>query len=91
MKHLPANVVAYKRTPEFTEDSVPAGLLHAHRTKESVWGKIVVLEGQLQYTILEPVNEVVILDEDTFGVVEPTIRHEVKPLDKVRFYVEFYK
>lgn len=91
MKTLPASVQPYKRTPEFTEDSIPNGLLHAHNTKPSVWGKIVVLEGRLQYTINEPESEVVVLDENVFGVVEPTVRHEVKPLGRVRFYVEFYR
>jgi tellurite resistance-related uncharacterized protein len=91
LKHLPANVAPYKKTPEFTEDSVPTGLLHEHRTKDSVWGKIVVLEGRLQYTINEPLREIVILDEHTYGVVEPTVPHEVMPLGKVRFYVEFHK
>lgn len=91
MKQLPNNVSPYKRTPEFTEENVPAGLLCAHQTKESVWGKIVILEGKLQYTILEPEQEVVILDESLYGIVEPTILHEVKPLGKVRFYVEFHR
>ena len=91
MKQLPSNVIPYKKTPEFTEESVPAGLLHAHKTKESVWGKIVVLEGRLQYTINEPEKEVIVLDETVNGVVEPTVLHEVKPLGKVRFYVEFYR
>ena len=91
MKQLPSNVALYKKTPEFTEDSVPPGLLNAHQTKESVWGKIVVLEGKLQYTISEPEKEVIILDENIFGIVEPTVLHEVKPLGKVRFYVEFHR
>jgi tellurite resistance-related uncharacterized protein len=91
MKQLPENVVPYKRTPEFDEGSVPKGLLHAHQTKEGVWAKIVILEGRLQYSINEPENEITILDENIFGVVEPTILHEVKPLGKVRFYVEFYR
>lgn len=89
MKPLPSGVTPYKRTPEFTEQTVPPGLLHEHQTKESVWGRIVVLEGQLQYTINEPEIEVHILDQEHFGVVEPSVRHEVKPLGKVRFYVEF--
>lgn len=91
MKPLPDDVLAYKRTPEFTERTVPPGLLHEHRTKASVWAKIVVLEGRLQYTIHEPEHEVVILDPATFGVVEPAMRHEVKPLGTVRFYVEFHR
>lgn len=91
MKQIPANAIAYKKTPEFTEDSVPNGLLKDHSTKEAVWGKIVVLEGKLEYTINEPVLEVHTLDQATFGVVEPTVPHSVKPLGHVRFYVEFYK
>lgn len=91
MKQLPGTVAPYKRTAEFNEGSIPAGLLHAHQTKDAVWAKIVVLEGQLQYTINEPEKEVIILDEQVYGVVEPTMLHEVKPLGKVRFYVEFYR
>jgi len=91
MKKIPENVVAYKRTPEFNESSVPNGLLNAHQTKEGVWAKIVVLEGRLQYLINEPEEEITVLDETIYGVVEPTVLHEVKPLGKVRFYVEFYR
>ncbi len=91
MKQLPSNVVPYKRTPEFTEESVPAGLLHAHQTKEAVWAKIVIVEGRLQYTIRGPEQEVIILDSSVHGVVEPTVLHEVKPLGNVRFYVEFHR
>lgn len=91
MKQLPSDVVSYKKTPEFDELSVPAGLLRAHKTKESVWGKIVVVEGQLQYTINEPEKEIVVLDPDHPGIIEPAVLHEVKPLGSVRFYVEFHK
>lgn len=91
MKTLPDHVKPYQQTPEFTEETVPAGLLRAHQTKEGVWGRIVILEGRLQYTINEPVEKVVILDNNNHGVVEPTIMHEVKPLGAVRFYVEFYR
>lgn len=91
MKTLPDSVASYKKTPEFTEASVPAGLLKAHQTKVDVWGKIVVLAGELEYTINEPVKEVILLNEHTHGVVEPQILHQVKPLGAVRFYVEFYR
>ena len=91
MKALPEDVTAYKKTPEFDELSVPKGLLNAHQTKEGVWGKIVILEGQLQYTIDAPEIEIVVLTKNIYGVVEPEIFHKVKPLGKVRFYVEFYR
>jgi tellurite resistance-related uncharacterized protein len=91
MKELPPQVTPYKKTPEFTEKSVPDGLLKDHNTKTGVWGKIVVLEGRLEYTIQEPKLEVIQLTPRAFGVVEPTIKHHIKPLGLVRFYVEFYR
>ncbi len=91
MNCLPDNVAPYKKTPEFTELTVPKGLLKSHQTKENVWGKIVILEGHLEYTILEPALEVIELSQFIHGVVEPTIRHHIKPMGKVRFYVEFYR
>jgi tellurite resistance-related uncharacterized protein len=91
MKELPATAISYKKTPEFTEETVPAGLLKAHQTKDGTWGKINVTEGQLRYRILEPEFEEVILSCDNYGVVEPTVLHEVEPEGKVRFHVEFYR
>jgi tellurite methyltransferase len=43
MKQMPSGLEPYKRTPEFTSESLPAALREAHRTKPGVWGKIVVL------------------------------------------------
>ncbi|MFT6100817.1 MAG: tellurite resistance-related uncharacterized protein [Arenicella sp.] len=89
MKKLPNTVSAYKKTPEFTELTVPKGLLKDHQTKQDVWGEIVVLEGCLEYTIIEPALEVITLNKGQRGVVEPTILHHVTPVGAVRFYVEF--
>ncbi len=86
---LPEGLTAYKRTPEFDQESVPAGLRREHRTKAGVWGLIRVLEGKLLYRILSPPREQV-LTPDTPGVVHPQQPHEVEPLGPVRFYVEFY-
>ncbi len=72
MKEIPEKAQSYKRTPEFNEDTIPAGLLKAHQTKEGTWGKINVSEGELLYRILEPVVEEVVLSPAKFGVVEPT-------------------
>lgn len=91
MKALPATVQPYKRTPEFNQDTIPPGLLRAHQTRDGVWGKIVVLEGRLLYTINEPTPESIELDVSRYGVVEPTVLHEVRSLGPVRFYVEFLR
>ena len=91
MKNLPPDVHPYKQTPEFDETSVPAGLVKAQQTTEGTGGKIVVLAGSLRYRILEPEVEEIVLSEARFGVVEPTVLHEVSPIGKVRFYVEFLR
>ncbi len=90
MKTLPPDVKPYKQTPEFTESTLPNGLLKDHQTKAGVWGKIVVLEGKLLYTIQQPPEETV-LEPGKPGVVEPTVLHHVQPQGPVRFYVEFYQ
>ena len=91
MKTLPQDARPYRRTPEFTEASVPAGLLKQHSTKAGTWGKIQVLEGRLRYRILAPEPEEILLTPERFGVVEPQVPHEVCPDGPVRFYVEFHR
>jgi tellurite resistance-related uncharacterized protein len=91
---LPADLVPYRRTAEFTQDTVPAGLLRAHTTKAGAWGLIHVLEGRLAYRVTDsrrPASETVLTPDGAPGVVEPTILHEVEPLGPVRFYVEFHR
>lgn len=90
MKDLPTDVISYSKTPEFTRATIPKGLLRSHRTKEGTWGKIVILEGRLRYRILEPAIEELELTPERYGVVEPTVPHEVEPISHVRFYVEFF-
>jgi tellurite resistance-related uncharacterized protein len=68
MKKIPASAKPYKKTPEFTEETIPAGLLKAHQTKAGTWGKIHVSKGQLRYRILEPKFEELLLSEKRFGV-----------------------
>lgn len=86
---LPSGLTAYRRTPVFDQDSVPAGLLREHSTKAGVWALIHVLEGRLRYRILDPA-EVTVLEPGTPGVVVPQQLHEVAPDGPVRFFVEFH-
>lgn len=91
MKTLPAGVVHYKTTSEFTQDSVPAGLLRNHTTAQGVWGRIVVREGSLRYVIEEPEMEEHLLGPGKPGIVEPQMAHHVGIDGPVRFCVEFYR
>lgn len=84
----------YKRTPTFTETSIPAGLLGEHSTKEGVWGLIHVLSGQLRYYITDARregSEQLITPTSEPGLVVPTLVHRVEPVGKVEFFVEFWR
>jgi tellurite resistance-related uncharacterized protein len=87
---LPEHFVAYKRTPAFTEHTLPEGLRRNHTTKAGVWAKIVVVEGRLRYAV-EALNTDVELDAGRIGVVVPQVPHRVEPVGSVRFFVEFYR
>src|SRR4051812_7568539 len=57
LAELPVGLVAYRRTPIFDQDTIPAGLRREHRTAAGVWGLITVLEGRLLFRTLHPVRE----------------------------------
>ena len=86
----PEHFVAYKRTPEFTAESLPAALRKDHSTKPGVWARIVVSEGLLRYRA-EALHIDVELSPRQTGTVVPQVPHSVEPLGAVRFYVEFYR
>lgn len=89
MKSLPGDVQPYKRTAVFTQDTVPAGLLKDHTTKDGTWALIRVQEGTLEYVIED--RETHILSPGHDGVVEPQVRHYIRPPGAVSFFVEFYR
>jgi tellurite resistance-related uncharacterized protein len=91
MKEIPVNAKAYKRTPTFTQESVPSGLRKNHSTIDGAWAKIVVERGRLRYVIQSDPAEELELSPEQFGVVEPKVLHHVEPLGEVQFYVEFYR
>jgi tellurite resistance-related uncharacterized protein len=91
---IPEGLHSYERTPSFTEETVPRGLLGEHATKEGVWGQIHVEEGQLHYVVTDPRRETsrrVLTPRTAPGIVEPTIVHRVEPVGPVRFHVEFFR
>ena len=87
---LPAGLVAYRRTPIFDQDTIPAGLRREHRTAPGVWGLITVIEGRLRLRMLRPVAET-LLTAGASVAVAPQQPHEVAPDGPVRFYVEFHR
>ncbi len=86
---LPAGLVLERTTPEWDQDSVPAGLLRHHRIAEGVWGRLIVREGSLDFTF-EDEDVVVTLTAPARQVIPPDRAHHVTITGPVRFCVEFH-
>ncbi len=87
---LPDHFVAYKQTPAFTENTMPARLCKDHSTRPGVWARIHVMEGSVRYRVDGWGTDTVLTPDDP-GIVVPEVPHSVEPLGGVRFFVEFYK
>lgn len=91
---LPLGARPYKRTPSFTETTVPAALLGDHSTKAGTWGLIHVEKGSLRYIVADPRRpgrQSILSAGSAAGIVEPTIVHRVEPIGPVQFHVEFLR
>jgi len=89
---LPVDANPTHRTPTFTEQTIPNGLLKDHSTKTGVWGAITVERGSLLYCITEPGSEQeTVLTPSLTGLIEPGALHYVRPLGPVAFYVQFFE
>ena len=75
----------------FTETSVPKKLLGLDDNKPGVWGRIVVIQGQLDYIIPGSPEQRYRLSPEQYGIIRPTELHRVELVGNVRFKVEFLK
>ena len=87
---LPDSFAAYKRTPAFTQETVPAALRKDHSTRTGVWARIIVEEGKVRYRVPALKTDME-LSPDRMGIVVPEVPHSVEPLGATRFFVEFYR
>ncbi len=87
---LPDGLRPYKRTPVFTESTVPSALLADHATKAGVWGVLHVNAGSLAYVVAET-GETTLLEAGARAVIEPEQRHRVVVDRPVEFFIEFHR
>jgi tellurite methyltransferase len=88
---LPSGAVAYRRTGEFTERTIPDGLKREHRTKRGVWATVVVEAGKLRLVLEGAPGHVRMLVPGSRAVIAPEAPHHVEAIGPVRFYVEFWR
>lgn len=87
----PAGFIAYRRTPEFDQDTVPGGLRRDHATRAGIWARLHVVAGALQYHVDAPVNRTFRVSPKAFAVIVPELPHRVEITGTVRFFVEFWR
>lgn len=87
----PDGFAAFRRTAEFDEKTVPAGLMRNHTTKRGVWARIHVLAGELRYHVGEPLARSFRLATGSSATIVPEVPHRVETIGTVRFFVEFWR
>lgn len=88
---LPDSVHKYSETPIFNEKSTPAKLTSSHNTKAGVWGKLLVLDGALDYILASDPENVMRVAKGAHCIIEPEIFHYLRLWFPVSFRIEFYK
>ena len=92
MPKLPDHVSAYRRTPTFVAETIPAGFRKEHNTKAGVWGVIHILSGALLYHVQEAKDLAIhVLGPNKRGVIRPEQLHHIEAPGDVEFYVEFFR
>lgn len=92
---MPEKLIAYKRMPLWTKDTVPEAVQRKHNTKVGTWGKITVLKGKLKFVELTEDGEEVASHIFEAGadnpMAQPQAWHRVEALtDDVEWFLEFY-
>ena len=91
MPALPEGAQVYKQTATFDASNVPSGLLASHTLKPGTWGRIVVHEGRVAYTLEDEDDFTVVLRPGVAGTIAPQRPHHVTPQPGARFRVEFLR
>jgi len=94
-KRMPEKLIAYKRMPLWTKDTMPETVQRKHNTKVGTWGKITVLKGKLKFVELTEDGEEVASHIFEAGadnpMAQPQAWHRVEALtDDVEWFLEFY-
>ena len=92
---MPEKLIASKRMPLWTKDTMPEAVQRKHNTKVGTWGKITVLKGKLKFVELTEDGEEVASHVFEAGadnpMAQPQAWHRVEALtDDVEWFLEFY-
>jgi tellurite resistance-related uncharacterized protein len=88
---LPEAIRRVRTSPEWDENTLPPGLRRPHQLATGTWGKLVVHDGALLFSMTgEPPLSVELTPGSAAQPIPPGVCHEVKPVGPVRFSIEFF-
>ncbi len=90
-RQLPQEAATYRRTPDFDETTVPAGLRADHRTRGGTWARVQVGSGELAIAFDPPLSVQVVGRPGEPVIIPPQLLHRVLLRGPVRFAVEFLR
>lgn len=88
---IPDGFILARTTGEFDNDTVPAGLLKAHRVADSVWGRLVVRSGSVGFVFEDNHGAETMVHAGETMVIPPGRLHHVELDGPATFLVEFYR
>ncbi len=88
---MPSALLFVRTTPEFTEKTVPTGLLSSHRLAPHLWARLTVLKGSVRFTFEEPDVFDIKLETDQHLDIPPLVPHHVLPLSGGSFSISFFR
>jgi tellurite methyltransferase len=87
---LPGALRLVRLSPDWDERTLPTGLRRTHRLAAGTWGRIVLREGRLRFTMAAiPPLEVELEGAGATQAIPPGVDHFVQPLGSVRLLIEF--
>ena len=88
---LPGGSELVRTTDLFDNDTVPAGLLRAHRVADGIWGRLVVHAGIVGFVFEHEPHQRHVIAAGESIVIPPARPHHVELDGPATFAVEFYR
>lgn len=88
---LPTGLELARTTDVFDNDSVPPGLLRAHRVASGVWARLVVRTGSIKFVFEDEPERALNVAAGESVVIPPGRLHHVELDAPATFVIEFHR
>jgi tellurite resistance-related uncharacterized protein len=88
---LPDGLELVRTTETFDNDTVPPGLLRAHRVGDGVWGRLVVHTGTVVFVFDDDPQHPIVVSAGQASAIPPARAHHLELDGPATFAVEFHR